>query len=49
MFPTTLDDPRFLDNVNAAYTYANASLLNLLLTKNYSYDSIPLPQTLLLP
>ncbi|KAH8424635.1 gamma-tubulin-complex subunit SPC97 [Aspergillus melleus] len=32
--PQTLDDPRFLDNVNAAYTYANASLLNLLLTKN---------------
>ncbi|GFF40829.1 putative spindle pole body component [Aspergillus udagawae] len=32
--PHTLDDPRFLDNVNAAYTYANASLLNLLLTKN---------------
>ncbi|KAJ5923991.1 hypothetical protein N7466_008178 [Penicillium verhagenii] len=32
--PKTLDDPRFLDNVNGAYTYANASLLNLLLTKN---------------
>ena len=32
--PKTLDDPQFLDNVNAAYTYANASLLNLLLTKN---------------
>jgi gamma-tubulin complex component 2 len=32
--PKTLDDPRFLENVNAAYTYANASLLNLLLTKN---------------
>jgi gamma-tubulin complex component 2 len=32
--PKTLDDPRFLDNVNAAYTYANASLLNLLVTKN---------------
>jgi gamma-tubulin complex component 2 len=32
--PKTLDDPRFLDNVNAAYIYANASLLNLLLTKN---------------
>ena len=31
--PKTLDDPRFLDNVNGAYTYANASLLNLLLTK----------------
>ena len=32
--PKTLDDPRFLENVNGAYTYANASLLNLLLTKN---------------
>ncbi|KAL1969881.1 hypothetical protein VTN77DRAFT_7390 [Rasamsonia byssochlamydoides] len=32
--PKTFDDPRFLDNVNAAYAYANASLLNLLLTKN---------------
>lgn len=32
--PKTLDDPRFMENVNAAYTYANASLLNLLLTKN---------------
>ncbi|PKY01443.1 hypothetical protein P168DRAFT_284202 [Aspergillus campestris IBT 28561] len=32
--PKSFDDPRFLDNVNAAYTYANASLLNLLLTKN---------------
>lgn len=32
--PKTFDDPRFLENVNAAYTYANASLLNLLLTKN---------------
>ncbi|KAJ5805139.1 hypothetical protein N7474_011026 [Penicillium riverlandense] len=32
--PKTLDDPRFLENVNAAYTHANASLLNLLLTKN---------------
>ncbi|OJD22705.1 hypothetical protein ACJ73_05945 [Blastomyces percursus] len=32
--PPTFDDPRFLDNVNAAYAYANASLLNLLLTKN---------------
>ncbi|CAG8020771.1 unnamed protein product [Penicillium olsonii] len=32
--PQTLDDPRFLDNVNSAYTYANASLLNLLVTKN---------------
>lgn len=32
--PKTFDDPRFLENVNDAYTYANASLLNLLLTKN---------------
>ncbi|ODH37368.1 hypothetical protein ACO22_02643 [Paracoccidioides brasiliensis] len=32
--PTTFDDPRFLDNINSAYAYANASLLNLLLTKN---------------
>jgi gamma-tubulin complex component 2 len=32
--PKTFDDPRFLDNVNGAYAYANASLLNLLLTKN---------------
>ncbi|EDN10661.1 conserved hypothetical protein [Histoplasma mississippiense (nom. inval.)] len=32
--PLTFDDPRFLDNVNSAYAYANASLLNLLLTKN---------------
>ncbi|KAI9703097.1 MAG: hypothetical protein M1820_005969 [Bogoriella megaspora] len=30
--PLTFDDPRFLDNVNGAYTYANSSLLNLLLT-----------------
>ncbi|KZF25365.1 putative spindle pole body component [Xylona heveae TC161] len=30
--PKTFDDPRFLENVNAAYAYANASLLNLLLT-----------------
>ncbi|OJD14777.1 hypothetical protein AJ78_04899 [Emergomyces pasteurianus Ep9510] len=32
--PPTFDDPRFLENVNSAYAYANASLLNLLLTKN---------------
>lgn len=30
--PTSFDDPRFLDNVNAAYAYANSSLFNLLLT-----------------
>ncbi|KAH8691423.1 putative spindle pole body component [Talaromyces proteolyticus] len=32
--PKTFDDPRFLDNVNGAYAYANTSLLNLLLTEN---------------
>lgn len=32
--PQSFDDPRFLDNVNSAYAYANASLLSLLLTKN---------------
>ncbi|KKY21537.1 putative spindle pole body component [Phaeomoniella chlamydospora] len=32
--PTTFEDPRFLDNINDAYAYANASLLNLLLTQN---------------
>ncbi|RMJ28023.1 spindle pole body component [Aspergillus sp. HF37] len=32
--PKTLDDARFLENVNGAYAHANASLLNLLLTKN---------------
>ncbi|KAA8650647.1 gamma-tubulin-complex subunit SPC97 [Aspergillus tanneri] len=47
--PKTLDDPRFLDNVNAAYTYANASLLNLLLTKNSPHDPLPLPKTLFFP
>ena len=30
--PKTFDDPLFLDNVNAAYAYANSSLLDLLLT-----------------
>ena len=30
--PKTFDDPRFLENVNNAYSYANRSLLNLLLT-----------------
>ncbi|KAI0406123.1 Spc98 family-domain-containing protein [Xylaria palmicola] len=30
--PTTFDDPRFLDNVNNAYAYANESLMKLLLT-----------------
>lgn len=30
--PSSFDDPRFLDNVNSSYAYANSSLLNLLLT-----------------
>ncbi|KAF2755663.1 hypothetical protein EJ05DRAFT_494061 [Pseudovirgaria hyperparasitica] len=30
--PTSFDDPRFLENVNSAYTYANSELLTLLLT-----------------
>ncbi|KAB8339270.1 hypothetical protein FH972_022203 [Carpinus fangiana] len=30
--PTSFDDPRFLENVNSAYAYANSALLNLLLT-----------------
>ncbi|GME39262.1 Spindle pole body component alp4 [Neofusicoccum parvum] len=30
--PTSFDDPRFLENVNSAYAYANSSLLHLLLT-----------------
>jgi len=30
--PTSFDDPRFLENVQNAYAYANSSLLNLLLT-----------------
>ena len=30
--PHTFDDPRFLDNVNSAYAFANSSLLSLLLT-----------------
>ncbi|KAF2810811.1 spindle pole body component 97 [Mytilinidion resinicola] len=30
--PQSFDDPRFLENVNAAYAYANSSLFNLLLT-----------------
>ena len=32
--PKTFDDPMFLENINQAYTHANASLLNLLLTRN---------------
>ncbi|KAF2419875.1 spindle pole body component 97 [Tothia fuscella] len=30
--PTTFNDPHFLENVNAAYAYANSALLKLLLT-----------------
>ncbi|KAL8639342.1 MAG: hypothetical protein Q9228_003621, partial [Teloschistes exilis] len=30
--PKSFDDPRFLDNINAAYAHANSSLLDLLLT-----------------
>ncbi|KAI0525921.1 Spc98 family-domain-containing protein [Xylaria bambusicola] len=30
--PTSFDDPRFLDNVNNAYAYANQSLMELLIT-----------------
>ena len=30
--PKTFDDPRFLENINSAYSYANRSLLELLLT-----------------
>ena len=30
----TFDDPMFLDNINNAYSHANAALLSLLLTKN---------------
>ncbi|KAI9725608.1 MAG: hypothetical protein M1828_002893 [Chrysothrix sp. TS-e1954] len=30
--PKSFDDPRFLDNVNSAYAFANSSLLTLLLT-----------------
>lgn len=30
--PTSFDDPRFLENVNSAYAYANESLMQLLLT-----------------
>ena len=32
--PITFDDPRFLDNINNAYSFANSELLTLLLTKN---------------
>jgi gamma-tubulin complex component 2 len=32
--PRTFEDAKFLDNVSIAYAFANAELLNLLLTKN---------------
>lgn len=32
--PTSFDDPRFLDNVNHAYSFANMELLSLMLAKN---------------
>ena len=32
--PQTFEDAKFLDNVSTAYAFANAELLNLLLTKN---------------
>ncbi|KIV89500.1 hypothetical protein PV10_06893 [Exophiala mesophila] len=32
--PATFDDPRFMDNINHAYSFANKELLRLLLTKN---------------
>lgn len=32
--PATFDDPRFLDNISHAYSFANSELLTLLLTKN---------------
>jgi gamma-tubulin complex component 2 len=32
--PATFDDPRFFDNINYAYSFANSELLTLLLTKN---------------
>ncbi len=32
--PQTFSDPHFLENVNAAYSHANSSLLSLLLTQN---------------
>ena len=38
--PKSFDDPRFLDNVNGAYAYANSSLLNLLLTTHALPDRL---------
>lgn len=38
--PTTFDDPRFLDNVNHAYSFANMELLSLMLAKNSLRDRL---------
>ncbi|KAK6214432.1 hypothetical protein LQW54_004339 [Pestalotiopsis sp. IQ-011] len=38
--PLTFDDPRFLDNVNNAYAYANESLMKLLLTTHSLPDRL---------
>jgi len=38
--PKSFDDPRFLDNVNAAYAHANSSLLKLLLTTHALSDRL---------
>ena len=38
--PKSFDDPRFLDNVNGAYSHANSSLLNLLLTTHGLSDRL---------
>ncbi|KAF2878286.1 Spc98 family-domain-containing protein [Massariosphaeria phaeospora] len=38
--PTSFDDPRFLDNVNSAYAYANSSLFDLLLTTHALPDRL---------
>ena len=38
--PKSFDDPRFLDNVNAAYAHANSSLLELLLTTHALPDRL---------
>lgn len=38
--PKSFDDPRFLDNVNGAYAYANSSLLTLLLTTHALSDRL---------
>ncbi len=38
--PKSFEDPRFLDNVNAAYAHANSSLLKLLLTTHALSDRL---------